>query len=181
MSETSVAEGVENLSQEGEAPEAEVAATDYAAEATEYKNRFAGSQKKLTETLNALKSAQAERDALAQFKAQAERANMTELQALQADLEAARQEAATARAEAQREALARKFPQSAAVFGDKMPVDEDVLSALEKRLAAATGEESEPEPVIDPNHPRRTPTPTPEPDQLQAANDWLVGKFRGND
>lgn len=176
MSETSVAEGGEGLSPDAvETPVSETPATDHAAEATEYKNRFAGSQKKLTETLNSLKATQAERDALAAFKAQQERASMTELQALQADLDLAKQEAAAARAEANRLALASKFPQTAALLGDKMPADEDALAALEQRLAGGSAPESEPEPVIDPNHPRKQPIAAPDP--MDAADAWLRQSF----
>ena len=149
----------------------EAAATDFAAQATEYKNRFAGSQKKLTETLNSLKAIEQERDALRKFKAEAERASMSEMERLQAELEDAKREAATARSEAQRASLAAKFPQSFATLGDATPLDESVLTALEAKLAAG-GEESEPETRIDPNNPRKSP-PTPV-DPLAPVNDWLM-------
>jgi hypothetical protein len=158
---------------EGVVPEAP--ATDFAAQATEYKNRFAGSQRSLRETQSERDALKAERDALAAFKASQERASMTELQALQADLDLAKQEAAAARAEAQREKLARQFPQSAAVFGDKMPTDEEVLATLEQRLAGKPPEESEPEPVIDPNHPRKQPIAAPDP--MDAVDAWMRSTF----
>ena len=176
MTEPVAADGLEAPSPEAAAEtQAETPATDFAAEATEYKNRFAGSQKKLTETLNENKRLAAEAEALRQFKATAERANMTELDALKADLALEREAAATARAEAQRERLARQFPLTAAVLGDKMPSDEDALSALEQRLGAAAGGESEPEPVIDPNNPRKQPTAARDP--MDIANDELIRSF----
>lgn len=175
VSESVADDGIETPSPEVEGAAPETPATDFAAEATEYKNRFAGSQKKLTETLNENKRLAAEAEALRQFKAQAERANMTELEALKADLEAERAAAAAARAEAQRERLARQFPQSAAVFGDKMPVDEEVLATLEQRLAAAAGAGSEPEPMIDPNNPRKQAAPAADP--MDAADRFLRESF----
>lgn len=138
---------------------AEPATVDWQAQATEYKNRFAGSQKSLTETQKERDALRAEAEALRKFKAEQERANMSELDAAKADAEAARQEAAAARAEAARERLARKFPRTAEVLGDQMPSDETILSALEQRLIAASGEPSEPEPTLDPNNPRKAPQP----------------------
>jgi hypothetical protein len=171
----SVAEGTEESVATGEETAVEAAteaeATDFAAQATEYKNRFAGSQKKLTETLNSLKAIEQERDALRKFKADAERANMSEMERLQAELEDAKREAATARSEAQRASLAAKFPQSFATLGEATPLDESVLTALEAKLAGG-GEESEQETRIDPNNPRKTP-PTPV-DPLAPVNDWLM-------
>jgi hypothetical protein len=176
VTESVADDGIEVPSQEAETTEVEAPpATDFAAEATEYKNRFAGSQKKLTETLNAKKALDAEVEALRQFKATAERANMSELEALKADLALEREAAATARAEAQREKIARQFPQSAALLGDKMPTDEEVLTALEQRLAGVATEESEPEPKIDPNNPRKQ-TPTP-PDPMDAVDRWMRSSF----
>jgi hypothetical protein len=167
----SVAEGTEESVVEAEVETTEEPTTDFAAQATEYKNRFAGSQKKLTETLNSLKAIEQERDALRKFKAEAERASMSEMERLQAELEDAKREAATARSEAQRASLAAKFPQSFATLGDATPLDESVLTALEAKLAAG-GEESEPETRIDPNNPRKSP-PTPV-DPLAPVNDWLM-------
>ena len=161
---------------EGTEPVVEVPATvDWQAKATEFQNRFAGSQRSLTTAQQERDALKAERDALADFKAKAERANMTEIDALKADLDRERAEAAAARSEAQRERLARQFPQSAAVFGDKMPVDEEVLAALEQRLAAGPAAESEPEPVIDPNNPRKA-VPTA-PDPMDAADAFLRASF----
>lgn len=177
MSE-SVAEGADESVVETEGAEAsEEATTDFAAQATEYKNRFAGSQKKLTETLNTLKKLQEERDALASFKAQAERANMSEVERLQAELEDAKREAAAARSAAQRAALVARFPQSFATLGDATPTDESVLTALEAKLAAG-GEASETETRIDPNNPRKTP-PAPR-DPLAEADAWLMSTLNRN-
>lgn len=163
---------------EGTEPAAAAPATvDWQAKATEFQNRFAGSQRSLTDTQKERDALKAERDALAQFKAQAERANMTEIEALKADLAARDAALATARAEAERERLARKFPQTAAVLGDRMPTDEEALAALEQRLVAASGAQSEPEPPIDPNNPRKQPAPAPDP--MDAVDAWMRGTFTG--
>lgn len=178
MSE-SVAEATdESVVENPEAPAPEEPTTDFAAQATEYKNRFAGSQKKLTETLTELKKLEAERDALATFKAQAERANMSEMERLQAELKDAQEAAAAARSEAARAVLASKFPQSFATLGDATPLDEAVLTALEARLTAGGEEASEPETRIDPNNPRKQPAPSVDP--LKQANDWLLGTLDRN-
>lgn len=150
----------------------EAAATDFELQATEYKNRFAGSQKKLTETLNAMKAKDAELEALRSFKAQAERANMSEIDRLKAELQDAQNAAAAARSEAQRASLAARFPQSFATLGEATPLDETVLTALEAKLSGGE-EESEAEVRIDPNRPAKAAPAARDP--LAAANDWLVG------
>lgn len=123
---------------------------------TEYKNRFAGSQRSLTETQKERDRLKAEAEALRQWKAEREMADMTEVDRLKAERDAARQEAETARAEAQLAALRARFPLSAATLGNAMPTDEEALATLEAKLAPASAE-SEPEPRLDPNNPRRTP------------------------
>ena len=171
MPEPVVEEPVAAPSPEAEAETPEAPTTDFAALATEYQNRFAGSQRSLTQTQKERDALKAERDALADFKAKAERANMSEIEALQADLAREREAAAAARAEANRLALASKFPLTAAVLGDKMPSDEEALAALEQRLAAGPAAGSEPEPVIDPNNPRKTVTPALDP--MEEVNRWM--------
>lgn len=150
-------------------------ATDFAAEATEYKNRFAGSQRKLTETLNANRDLEAELESIRRWKAEKEQADMTELERWQAKAAEAERVAQAARAEAQRERLARKFPHAADVLGDNLPSDEDVLAALEERLSTPAVP-AEPEPRIDPNNPRRVANP-PDVDPMEAADAYLKGLF----
>ena len=58
-----------------------------------------------------------------------------------------------------------------------MPTNEDVLSKLEERLSAGAGEESEAEPVIDPNNPRKS-AGSPARDPMDAVNDWLIDSFK---
>lgn len=177
MSDTTVAEGDEVQSPEADAaPADEAPAIDYEAQATEYKNRFAGSQRKLTEELNARKAAEQELEALRTWKAEKERADMTEVERLKAEIQDARNEAAAARSAAEREKLARKFPHAFDVLGEKAPLDEEVLTALEARLGDAT----EPEPAIDPNHPRKGAPVVPETDPLDPVNAWLKASFGGN-
>jgi len=174
VSETSVAPEGETLSQEPTV-EAEPV-TDYAAEATEYKNRFAGSQRKLTETLAEKAKIAEEVEALRKFKAEAEKANMTELERLQAERDEARREAATARSEAERAKLAAEFPLAVEVLGDEAPLSREVLSKLNAKLAALKTDETEDEPQIDPNHPRKT-VANPAVDEMAAADRWLRESF----
>ena len=148
----------------------EVPATDWQAKATEFQNRFAGSQRSLTTALQERDALKAEAEALRQFKANAERANMTELEAAKADAEAARAEAAAARSQVARLEQARKFPNTFAALGDKMPSDEEALAILEQRLVAQPEVVPEPEPTIDPNNPRKqTPTGGSDPALENAA------------
>lgn len=138
------------------------------------KRRLAGKDQALTRT-------QAERDTLAQ---EAERlrqkvleyeaANMTEAQRLQAERDAARAEAVAAKAEAQRERLARKFPLAFDALGESAPTDEDALSRLEERLSKTAGTETDDEPIVDPNNPRRNPPRAPVKRDLSTAKDALV-------
>lgn len=102
---------------------------------------------------------------------------MTEVDRLKAEAEDARREAAAARSEAARAVLTSRFPQSFATLGDATPLDETVLTALEAKLAGAP-EESEPEPRIDPNNPRKQPPGTPS--DMDRANDWLMSTLDRN-
>lgn len=138
--------------------EGDASVTDFAAQATEFRNRFAGSQKKLTETQKERDQFRAQAEALSRWKAEKEQADMTELEKLQLAIAQRDDELAAARAEAKRERLARQFPLTFAKLGDKTPIDEDVLSTFEETLSSARGgDETDDEPRIDPNNPRRTP------------------------
>lgn len=178
MSETTVADAGEAPSSEApEAPATEAPTTDFEAQATEFKNRFAGSQKRLTDEMKARQKAEDELEALRGWKAEKERADMTEVERLKAEAEDARREAAEARSEAQREKLARKFPLAVEFYGDDALPSEERLAALNERLAGG-GEETEPDPMIDPNRPQKAPPPPP-PDPLAAADRWLRGTLEG--
>ena len=177
MSDTTVADAGEVPSPDAPVtPEAPT--TDFAAEATEFKNRFAGSQRKLTETLAEKARLEAEAESLRKWKADKEMADMSEVERLQAERDQARAEADQARSEAQRERLARKFPLAVDFYGDDALPSEERLAALNERLAG-DGEETEvAEPPIDPNNPRKA---APEqPNEMDAANRWLLSTLEGN-
>ena len=179
MSE-SVAEATQDPSQEAEGIEPEAPAPDWEAQATEYKNRFAGSQKKLTETLNAARKAEEEIEALRKFKAEAERANMSELERLQAERDEARREAAAARSVAARAELARKYPLAVDFLGDDEPLTSEAkLQALNERLAARDDDETDEPPRIDPNTPRRPVVQPKERTLEDAKNDLRNSEFPG--
>ena len=173
MPETAVAEGEQVPSPEPEATEPEEPTTDFAAQATEYKTRFAGSQRKLTETLAEKKALADEVETLRQFKATTERASMSEIERLNDEIKEAKEAAAAARSEAQREKLARKFPLAVEFYGDEPMPSEAKLAALQERLSG----ESEPEAQIDPNKPRRTTEPLPGPDPMEALDREFRGMF----
>ncbi len=176
MSDTAAqAEEVAPLEAEGNALEEPT--TDFAAEATEYKKRFAGSQKALNEAIAEKKRLAEEAEALRKFKLDAEQANMTEVEKLQSAVEEARREAASARAEAQRERLARKFPLSFETLGDAAPLSEEALTVLEGKLAG-TQTEPEPEPRIDPNRPRRQMSTLTDEDARRLELDKADAAFR---
>ena len=171
MTDTTVAEGGEAPSSEVvETPVSEAPATDFEAKATEMSNRFAGSQRKLTETLAEKAKLAEEIEALRKYKAEQERADMTEVDRYKAEAEEARNEAAQARSEAQREKLARKYPLAVELFGDDALPSEERLATLNEKLAA--GDEETDDATIDPNRPRKA-APPPPPDPLDAADAWL--------
>lgn len=156
--EVAVAEATDE-SQEVESTEEETTATPVAELAT-LKKRLSGKDQALTAAQQARKAAEDERDALREWKAKQEKASMSELERLQAELAEARSAAEQARAEATRVSLARKFPLTFDLLGDAMPADEVRLAEIEARLKAE--ESDEPAPRIDPNNPRRAggrPTP----------------------
>ncbi len=172
MSESVADESMESVADDAGATPAEPA-TDFAAQATEFKNRFAGSQRKLTETTTALNATKSELEALRRWKAEKEEADLSEVDKLNKRLREQEQATAAAQSLAERYALAARFPQSFATLGDAMPTDEERLTALEARLTAAAvapTEESESEPRIDPNNPAK-PRQSP-PGKMSEVDAW---------
>lgn len=141
------------------------------------KARVAGKDRALTEAKQELARIKAEADALAAWKAEKERADMTEVERLKLQVAEYESAIAEARAAAQRAQLKAEFPQSFALLGEAAPLDPGVLAILEKRLSDEK-EANEPAPPINPNNPRKgvvyQPT-NPGLQQLQAD----VAKFGG--
>lgn len=150
------------------------AATPSADEAT-WKRRIAGKDQALTAAQRERDAIKAERDQLAAWKAQTEQANMTELQKLQAERDRLADEAATARAEAAAIRLGTKYPLAAELLGDDLArFDEVRVAEINGRLAKEQAAESEPEPRIDANSPRRTPPARPPVDDRESAVAALI-------
>lgn len=155
------------------APEPPV--TDWQAKATDLSNRFSGSQKRLNEELTAHKATAVELEAARKRLAEIQQANMTELERTQFERDEARKETEAARAEVQRLTLAQRFPLALAELGDGEPVpSEAALARIEAKLAAPAGDETELQPRIDPNNPRRS-APLP---QKEKTGDDLVADLK---
>lgn len=166
MSEVAEVEAPESLESDTSEEPVETPATPAVDEAT-WKKRVAGKDQALTEAKKQAAALQRERDELSKWKAEREQADMTELDkalARVADLEA-RAQAAEAAANAAR--LAREYPLAADLLGDDISLfDATKVAEINGRLAKEQAEESEPEPRIDPNNPRRT-APKAAPSSLE--------------
>lgn len=180
MSEVETTEGVESqpdpvTDQPASSVEAEPSWQD---QLRAEKARVAGKDRALTEAKQELARIKAEADALSAWKAEKEKADMSEVERLQAEIAQLRTAQAAAEIVAQRATLKSEFPQSFALLGDNAPLDPGTLAILEARLSAEK-EAHEPEPPINPNNPRRgvvSPPSNPSTSsQLQAA----VEKFGG--
>lgn len=132
-----------------------------------YKRRLAGKDQALTKTQKERDEYQKELEALRKWKAEREEADLTEVERWQREAERAKKEAEQARAEARKHALARKSPDYAEfleTLGDLDPFSDEAVEAFQEFLSSRikTPEpESEPEPRIDPNNPRKNPVAKP--------------------
>ena len=141
---------------------------------TTWKKRLAGKDQALTAAQRERDAIKAERDALSAWKAEQEQANMTELQKLTAERDRLAAEATQARAEANAARLSAKYPLAADFLGDDLAkFDEVRVAEMNGRLAKEQADESEPEPRVDANNPRRAVPKAPVPD-LDTAKAALV-------
>jgi len=142
---------------------------------TTWKKRLAGKDQALTAAQQERDRLKAERDALSQWKAEKEQADMTELQKLQAERDRLKAEADAAKAEAAATRLSAQYPLAAELLGgDLSKFDEVRVAEINGRLAKEQAAEVA-EPRVDPNSPRRTPVARPPADDLEAAKAALVG------
>lgn len=126
---------------------------------TTWKARLAGKDRALTDAKKEAERLAKENADLSRWKAEKEQADLTEVQKLQQRIAALETERNTARQEATRLALRSEYPLPFDLLGDNAPLDPSALAELQTKLAALRGE-SEPEPPVDRNHPRRmTATP----------------------
>lgn len=137
---------------------------------TTWKKRLAGKDQALTAAQQERDRLKAERDALSQWKAEQEQANMTELQRTQAERDALKAERDQAKAEATAVRLSAQYPLAAELLGEDLTKFEETrVAEINGRLAKEQAAESAPEPRVDPNSPRRTPIARPPADDLSAA------------
>lgn len=138
----------------------ESTATPEGEDAATLKRRLAGKDQALTKTQKERDALKAQFDEVQKRLLEREQADMSEVDRLKLERDQAKDDAAAARAEATKARLARDFPLAVEFYGDEPLPSEERLSSLEKRLAAKSEDETEDEPRIDPNRPRRTTAPT---------------------
>jgi hypothetical protein len=131
------------------------APTETDADAT-YRDRLAGKDRALTQTIRERDAAQAKLRELEDWKAQQERGSMTEVERLRAELEERDQRLTVAQQEAQAAKLEVRFPSAYAATEGKL-LDEAALAKLEKTLKA--GESAAP--VVSNSAPRRAGSSEP--------------------
>lgn len=136
---------------------------------TTWKARLAGKDRALTEAQKERERLKAENEALARWKAEKEQADLTEVQRLQQRIDALETEKDAALSAAQKLQLEREFPLTFETLGDNAPLDPSALAAIETRLKGLKGE-SEQEPLVDRNNPRR-PSPTVKNPKDKSADD----------
>lgn len=156
MSEVETTEGVESQPDpvEGQPASPAEAEPSWQDQLRAEKARVAGKDRALSEAKQELARIKADAEALAAWKAEKEKADMTEVERLKLQVAEYEQAIAEARAAAQRATLKAEFPQSFALLGDNAPLDPGTLAILEARLSAEK-EAKEPEPPTNPNNPRR--------------------------
>lgn len=166
------ADGIESSESEQPSPQA----TPVEGETT-WKARLAGKDRALTDAKKELERLQKEAADLSRWKAEREQADMTEVQRLQQRITALESEKAAAEQSAQRFALKQDYPLTFATLGDSAPLDPAALAEIETRLVALKGE-SESEPLVDRNNPRRSSPAAPKPIDKKSA-DELEGDLAG--
>lgn len=153
-----ISEGIE--SQESPVEETEAEATPSTEDVATLKKRLAGKDQALTRIQQERDAYKAERESLSRWKAEREETDLTEVEKLQRRVAEYEARATEAEAKAERVRLERLYPLAVDAFGDDPLPAESRLEALQERLAAtsATGAEAQPEPRVDPNRPRRSPS-----------------------
>lgn len=149
MSEVAEVEQTTESSVEAEAPQ-----TTPDADIATWRKRLAGKDQALTATQQERDRLKAELDSLAKWKAEKEGAELTEVQRLQQERDNLRAEAERAKAEAAAVRLKAAYPLAAELLGDDLTKFEEArVAEIDGRLKSEA--ESEPEPRIDANSPRR--------------------------
>jgi hypothetical protein len=155
-------------------PESDEAPATPAFDEATYKKKIQGYTQAITAAKKEAEAARSEAAALAKWKAEREQADMTEFEKAQARIASLEAEAQQARAEAATARLSAQYPLAAEVLGDDISrLDVTKVAELDGRLAKEQATQSEPEPRVDPNNPRRT-VPKPPPNDLQSAKQALT-------
>lgn len=140
-----------------------------------YKKKIQGYTSAINAAKEAEKAARAEAEALKKWKAEREQAEMSEFEKAQARIASLEAEAASAKAEAAAVRLGAKYPLAAELLGDDLArFDEVRVAEINGRLAKEQAAESEPEPRIDANSPRRTPPARPPANDRESAVAALI-------
>lgn len=173
MTEVAAVEAAEPQVDDASPESVETPATPQFDEAT-WRKKLAGKDQALTASQSARAQAEQERDELRRWKAEREQADLSELDKAIKRAEEAEAKAAAAVAVATAATLARDYPLAAEALGDDLAaLSVERIAELNARLAKESGDESEPEPRIDPNNPRR-PVPKPPPNDLKSLKDQLT-------
>lgn len=157
MSEVETTEAVESSSDTEEPVEGaeEQTTTPVEEPVSTWKARVAGKDRALTQTKAELAQAQKLAAELSAWKAEREKADMSEVDRLNLQIQELQSEKAAAVAAAEFAARKAEFPLSFALLGEGMPSDPGTLATLEARLAEGAAA-AEPAPRVDPNNPRRS-------------------------
>lgn len=159
MSEVETTEAVESPSDAEEPVEGaeEQSATPAEEPVSTWKARVAGKDRALTQAKAEAAQLKALVDQLSAWKADKEKADMSEVDRLNLRVQELESEKAAAVAAAELAARKAEFPRSFALLGDGAPTDPGVLAILEARLTSEA-EDAEPAARVDPNNPRRAST-----------------------
>lgn len=159
--------GEESLEAAASADAAEAEATPVEDELATLKKRLSGKDQALTRTKAEAEQLKAEKAEYQRKLAEYENANLTEVERLQKERDAAVKRADLAEQKALRAVLERKFPLTFDLLGDRTPVDDEAwLAEREARLRKEGSEEESASPTVNANNPRR-----PIPSSAKALNE----------
>lgn len=164
MPEVAEAEAPESQADDTSEESVETPATPAFDEAT-WKKRVAGKDQALTEAKKQAAELKKQLDDLSRWKAEKEQADMSELDKALKRIADAEARAAAAEAAANAARLAREYPLAAGLLGDDIGLfSAERVAEIDGNLKKAAGDESAPEPRIDPNNPRRQASKPPASD-----------------
>jgi hypothetical protein len=164
-----------------ETPEAEsqpvptAPATPSGEDAATLLKRLAGKDQAYTRLKTDYEATATEVAQLREFKRQAELAKLTDAERIAEEKKDLASRLAAAEAKLQRAELRSKYPKAFGALGDDAPLSETALEKIEKTLAAQA-DETDDEPYVDPNSPRRVP-PAPKKRTLSETKKALIAGY----